>query len=395
MLPGTKVDGVAVGRLSTVAAEKKLATVLAPKADAPIKVLAGDQAETIDPAAAGLTLDLRATLAAGERRSSDPFKLIGQAYGSHRLPLKTAVDNAKLTAAIAKVDATIQGGGHDGGITFQGIDPVVTAPKVGEGLLLDKAAAAVRAGYLTTFEPISLPIGLVQPTITNAVLNTVLTTIAKPAVAAPITMVAGSAQIQIPPSVIANNLSFKVDGSTLRPVVNGGGVIADLGSAASALQGAGTPAKDATFSFTNGAPVVTPSVPGTAADLSQLGSEIVAVLGESAPRQFIVSTNITQPKVTTQDIDNLGIKEMVSTFTTHHPCCASRVTNIHTIANIVNGHIIMPGQTFSLNAFVGMRDTKRGFVEARRSTTESSKTPSAAGSPSSPRRSTTRFSSPA
>ncbi len=55
---------------------------------------------------------------------------------------------------------------------------------------------------------------------------------------------------------------------------------------------------------------------------------------------------------------------MVSTFTTHHPCCASRVTNIHTIANIVNGAIVMPGATFSLNKFVGPRDTKRGFVEA-------------------------------
>jgi vancomycin resistance protein YoaR len=55
---------------------------------------------------------------------------------------------------------------------------------------------------------------------------------------------------------------------------------------------------------------------------------------------------------------------MVSTFTTHHPCCAARVTNIHTIANIVNGAIVMPGATFSLNKFVGQRDTKRGFVEA-------------------------------
>jgi vancomycin resistance protein YoaR len=364
VLPGTKVDGVSIGRLSTAAAEKKLTTALGPKANAPIKVLAGDQPETIDPATAGLTLDLRATLSAGQRRSASPFKLIGQAYGSHQLLLKTAVDKAKLATAIAAVDAEIHGGGHDGGITFEGINPVVTAPKVGAGLLRDKAAAAVQAGYLTTSKPISLPVGLVQPKISEAVVTKVLASIAKPAVAAPITMIAGSAQIEIPPSVIANNLTFKVDGSTLQPIVNGAGVIVDLGSAASGLEGAGTPAKDASFSFTNGAPVVTPGVPGTAADLSHLGSEITAVLGEPAPRQFVVPTNITQPKVTTADIENLGIKEMVSTFTTHHPCCASRVTNIHTIANIVNGHIIMPGETFSLNAFVGMRDTKRGFVEA-------------------------------
>jgi vancomycin resistance protein YoaR len=66
----------------------------------------------------------------------------------------------------------------------------------------------------------------------------------------------------------------------------------------------------------------------------------------------------------TADAEKLGIKQMVSTFTTHYPCCASRVTNIHTIANIVNGTIVMPGATFSLNKFVGPRDTKRGFVLA-------------------------------
>jgi vancomycin resistance protein YoaR len=364
VLPGTKVEGVAVGRLSTAAAEKKLLTALAPRATAAIPVLAGSQPDSIDPVTAGLTVNAKATLAAGGRRSASPFKLLSQVYGSHQLPLVTAVDDAKLSAALDTVDAAIHGGGHDGGITFDGTTPVAIAPKSGQGLILDKSAAAVRAGYLTASGPIKLAVGLVEPKISTAVLNSVLATVAKPAVAAPITMIAGTAQIQIPPTVIAKNLTFKVDGSTLIPVINGGGVVADLGSAASALEGAGTPAKDASFSFVSGAPVVQPGVPGTAADLSHLGTEIIGVLGQAPPRQFVVPTNTTQPKVTTQDIENLGIKEVVSTFTTHHPCCAARVTNIHTIANIVNGHIIMPGQTFSLNAFVGQRDAKRGFVEA-------------------------------
>jgi vancomycin resistance protein YoaR len=364
VLPGTKVDGIAVGRLSTAAAEKKLVTALAPRATAGIPVVVGNEQLSIDPVEAGLSIDAKAALAPAGKRSASPFKLLAQLSGRHSLPLVTAVDTAKLAAAVNALDAKIHGGGHDGSIAFKGTTPVVTAPQTGQGLLVDKAAAAIRAGYLTASAPIKLPIGLVQPKISAAVLQKVLTTVAEPAVAAPITMVAGTARIEIPPSVIAANLSFQADGSTLIPVVNGGGVVADLGTAASALEGAGTPAKDASFAFVNGAPVVQPSVPGTAADLSHLGTEIIAVLGQPAPRQFVVPTNTTQPKVTTADIDKLGIKEVVSTFTTHHPCCASRVTNIHTIANIVNGHIIMPGQTFSLNAFVGQRDTKRGFVEA-------------------------------
>jgi vancomycin resistance protein YoaR len=69
-------------------------------------------------------------------------------------------------------------------------------------------------------------------------------------------------------------------------------------------------------------------------------------------------------RLTTQRARALGIKEKVSSFTTHHPCCAPRVTNIHRIADIVDGHLVMPGETFSLNGLVGERDTARGFVEA-------------------------------
>ncbi|MEO6713128.1 MAG: VanW family protein, partial [Mycobacteriales bacterium] len=56
--------------------------------------------------------------------------------------------------------------------------------------------------------------------------------------------------------------------------------------------------------------------------------------------------------------------EVVSTFTTKHPCCKPRVTNIHRIAEIVDGALVLPGETFSLNEHVGPRDRARGFVEA-------------------------------
>ncbi len=59
-----------------------------------------------------------------------------------------------------------------------------------------------------------------------------------------------------------------------------------------------------------------------------------------------------------------GIREMVSTFTTNHSCCQSRVNNIQRIADILRGHIIAPGETFSVNETVGMRTREKGFVAA-------------------------------
>ena len=55
---------------------------------------------------------------------------------------------------------------------------------------------------------------------------------------------------------------------------------------------------------------------------------------------------------------------LVSEFTTYHPCCQSRVTNIHLIADAANGAIVLPGETFSLNTRVGQRTAAKGYVPA-------------------------------
>jgi len=62
--------------------------------------------------------------------------------------------------------------------------------------------------------------------------------------------------------------------------------------------------------------------------------------------------------------DSWGIREKISTFTTRHACCAGRVENIHRIADLVRGQIIEPGETFSVNDFIGRRTRANGFVAA-------------------------------
>ncbi|MGB7860732.1 MAG: VanW family protein [Acidimicrobiia bacterium] len=70
------------------------------------------------------------------------------------------------------------------------------------------------------------------------------------------------------------------------------------------------------------------------------------------------------PDVTTEELEALGIKHLVSSFTTYHPCCADRVTNIHTIADTVDMAIVRSGQEFSLNKYVGERTEEKGYVPA-------------------------------
>ena len=53
----------------------------------------------------------------------------------------------------------------------------------------------------------------------------------------------------------------------------------------------------------------------------------------------------------------------MSTFTTYYPYAEYRNTNIGRAAELVNGTVLKPGETFSLNDTVGERTRENGFTE--------------------------------
>ena len=65
---------------------------------------------------------------------------------------------------------------------------------------------------------------------------------------------------------------------------------------------------------------------------------------------------------TTADAKALGIKEVVSTFTQHFPYAPYRVQNIGQAAKYINGTLLKPGDTFSMNGTVKERTVANGYT---------------------------------
>lgn len=63
-------------------------------------------------------------------------------------------------------------------------------------------------------------------------------------------------------------------------------------------------------------------------------------------------------------LEQYGVVELVSQATTPHDCCQNRVVNIQRFAELIQGTIIEPGESLSLNQTVGQRTREKGFVEA-------------------------------
>ena len=62
--------------------------------------------------------------------------------------------------------------------------------------------------------------------------------------------------------------------------------------------------------------------------------------------------------------ESLGVTELIGEFTSYYKPGQTRVTNIHRISELTQGALIHPGETFSINEYVGVRTRADGFVDA-------------------------------
>ncbi len=96
---------------------------------------------------------------------------------------------------------------------------------------------------------------------------------------------------------------------------------------------------------------------------SGTASEVAASLDDANGGGVLTLT--PRPAVDAEQLaymESLQIVERVARFTTYHPCCKSRVTNIQQIADLVSGAVIAPGDSLSINDRVGRRTEENGFV---------------------------------
>ena len=82
----------------------------------------------------------------------------------------------------------------------------------------------------------------------------------------------------------------------------------------------------------------------------------------ATPTPLTLTTEATPPTVSVDSAR--GIDALLGTFTTPFQCCQPRVTNIALMAKTLDGTVIAPGGTFSLNGIVGRRTRAKGYVDA-------------------------------
>ncbi|WP_061295816.1 VanW family protein [Herbidospora cretacea] len=354
----TYVAGIHIGGLAPAHAHARLTSELAARAARPIAVTAGEKTTPVTPGDAGLAFDIPGTVADAHGGVVTSLRSL---FARRDIPLRLTVDEDRLKASVAGIAEGVDRPAKQGGILYRGTTPRVVAPA--DGRAVDRAAAAtgLRQAYLDGAQAVTFRIAVVEPRATAEEMRRFAQSTAAGAVG-PITLTNGGRSAELPAGVVAANLRFLPDEQ---------GELKARFNARKALRGvedrlvdAAKAPKDASFKIVKGKPVVVPSQTGQGVDAAALKTSVEEAVTGGGSRTVEVSFTTSEPELTTEKAEKLGIVEKVSTFTTQHPCCAPRVTNIHTIADILDNHLVMPGETFSLNGTVGRRDTARGFVSA-------------------------------
>ncbi|MGW5722867.1 VanW family protein [Amycolatopsis sp. NPDC003865] len=356
---GTSVAGIPVGGLTPADAQEKLWKALTPRLGAAIQVTAGDRSTQFVPASAGVRVDLAASVAQAGGQSANPWTRLASVFSDREFGVIASGDDQALGKVITAMRPAVDRAMVEGTVRFDGLTPVPVPPRAGQELNEAKAKAALVAGWAAG-DRIELPVDVVQPKATPEGVQRAVDDVARPAVSGPATVQGDGRSATVEPRKIASALTFRPgDNGNLLATLDK----AKLDAAMDKLAPTEKPGQDARMDFSSGQPIVTPSSNGRVIDWDKTLADLLQAVTRSGDRTVQAAYVDAPAKVSADDVKRLGIKEVIGEFTTGGFAQDSGV-NIRVVAEKVNGAIVKPGETFSLNGYTGPRGAPQGYVEA-------------------------------
>lgn len=361
-----------LGRDDALAALREYESELA---NTPASFTVANREFTLLPSTIGLSIDEEAIVDAAMEQRRDKgfpasfFSWFGS-FGDHiELDVPVTIDEDLLDEVLDEWQAeAIAMPAYDGGLVIEGVRILPDYPRPGEGIDRERAYREVLAALQTiTRSTVDLDTTQIEPDLTNDDIDQAVAEAAS-WIDSPVTLSAADPELsvtftreQLAGALVADvsinsdaqlDLSFDPDKivevlTPLRPEIE-------------------QPARDAEFLINEETEEVTllPSRAATLLDVDLVTSALETAAASPSNSGVFPFGQGAEADFTTADAEAMGDIEYISGFTTSHPAGQARVTNIHLIADAVDGAMVLPGEEFSLNEYVGQRTREKGYVSA-------------------------------
>ncbi|QRY64815.1 VanW family protein [Gordonia sp. PDNC005] len=329
-------------------------------AHGPITVRTDSGSAAIDPAELGAAFDVEGTLARLKEQPANPFTRLAALFGAHRdVAPVVDINRASFDKALDARRSTLEKAAVEGGVHFDGLRPVADYPAT--GMRIDRDAGVIAVGeHWLEGGPLDLAMEPFSPTVGRATVDATVADVAPQVTASPLRLKGRGRDIVLTPRELGALVTFVADGKGgLVPHVKAADAKKSLSARTDRTE---SEPVSATFRLVGGSPKVVPSVEGAKVDWDKT-AEAIAAAAVADDRSIDVEYTVSKPKLTTSAAKRLGVTEVVSEFTTGGFSGPSG-ENIRIVADKVDGAVVLPGKTFSLNGYTGPRGAAQGYVES-------------------------------
>jgi vancomycin resistance protein YoaR len=366
-----QLAGIPVGGMSQARLRREVEKVAAELPATKVRIDTGDLQLDTTAGALGLSVDADRTaervwdLGRTDPLPTRPVRWISSVVTPRDAEAYLDVDGAKLSAELARLEGAHRTTPVEPTLTTDDAGVKVAPGKDGVELTDVSVVKALPLTLNDVGEPITVHVKrtVTHPKLSDASVQA-LADKANKVTAGDVKLTAGSEAIDVAGKDFRSAFTATIEGSpeapTARLTMDADAVSKLL--AAHAPAGTGNPT-GVKFDIVGGTPVPV------------AGHDAQVCCAADAPEKIVQgllagTTDITLPTKTMTAAEGvawantLGVKQVIGQFTTNHPAGQPRVTNIHTISDFVRGALIAPGDTFSLNGYVGRRTKEKGYVMA-------------------------------
>ena len=360
---GVTIDGVDVSGMTASEAKQMLESRAADLASTPVVFTAAGETFSIRPKRLGVQVDWDKAID-DALAESDGFILI---RGFNRLLLRiqghdvhaaASSSQRRMNATLARFGKAVDQAPKQASIELDGLQPVVVAAKPGVVLNRERAEAVVLASLasLERQPAIQLPVDAVQPIVRAPDLAPVAAQVRK-ALSAPVALRYRKTTLTLRPLQFSTFLVLPKNGSKTLAI---GGEAADA-YFANLAKGLNRDPRDAEFVLAgNGRVRIEPSGAGRELKVKPSEAHLLAAALSSTARTGRLAVAMTAPAITTEKAKGMGITGVVSSYTTSYGGDPNRVHNVQLVANLIDDHLIAPGEVFSFNETTGDRNAEPG-----------------------------------
>ena len=364
---GTHVAGVDIGGLTSEAAVSRLDAQFAKVSAEPATFTAAG--ETFSFAANQLAVepDWRAAVAAAGRAGNGFGPIRGlrrlhtRFFGAEVLP-RLAASNAALDFALDGIASQVDREARNAALVRRGVR-IETVPEQAGSRLQRDAAAEVIVRALGQLErpsgPMALPVVVAPPKVTAEMLVPTARR-ARAVVRAPVFLKGPDRSWRLPRQRLASLLDLPSGGVTR---------LAFAGAAADAYfralsERVGKPARDAGFAVSGESVHILPARDGVELDVPATARALLRAALKPANRVAQLQVVRAAPARTTAEALAMGIDRRMTSYRTYYSGTTDRITNLQLGVRELDGTLVSPGGTFSLNEAIGERTVERGFRPA-------------------------------